>query len=192
MKTSRRRRPPSAARSKGAALVVVLILLLITTLLGLASLRGTLLEERMSANLYDRGLAFQAAEAALREGETLVTGINPLKDFPNSGVTVGDKATCVAGLCTTPGTAEQTKPRWLADAPPWRNGTSVANGTADAGITPQFFVEYMGKGAGWAGCEKLRPRNPQCMKSRFRVTSQGGDASNGRALVLLQTTFATP
>ncbi|WP_031327456.1 PilX N-terminal domain-containing pilus assembly protein, partial [Xanthomonas phaseoli] len=58
-------------RQKGVSLVVVLILLLIMTLLGLAVLRSTVLEERMSANLVDRNLSFQAAEAALREGEAL-------------------------------------------------------------------------------------------------------------------------
>src|SRR5690606_40260651 len=59
-------------RQQGASLVVVLILLLVMTLLGLAVLRGTLLEERMSANMYDRSLAFQQAESALREAEEKV------------------------------------------------------------------------------------------------------------------------
>ena len=57
------------ARQKGAALTIVLILLLVVTLLGLASTRSSLLQERMSTSMYDRALAFQTAEAALREGE---------------------------------------------------------------------------------------------------------------------------
>ena len=57
---------------RGVSLVVVLILLLIMTLLGLAVLRSTLLEERMSANLYDRSLGFQSAEAVLREAESVM------------------------------------------------------------------------------------------------------------------------
>src|SRR5690606_30502218 len=60
------------SRQRGASLVVVLILLLVMTLLGLAVLRGTLLEERMSANMFDRSLAFQQAESALREAEGAV------------------------------------------------------------------------------------------------------------------------
>ena len=56
-------------RERGVALVVVLILLLVVTLLALASLRNALLAERMSASVLDRSLAFQAVEAALREGE---------------------------------------------------------------------------------------------------------------------------
>src|SRR6476469_8159831 len=101
---------PVRAMQRGAALVVVLILLLVTTLLGLASLRGTLLEERMSANLYDRGLAFQAAESALREGEALVTAIDPLSQFPNRGSN-GGGTTCTNGFCPSPTTAQAASPR---------------------------------------------------------------------------------
>ena len=49
------------ARQRGVTLVVALMLLLAVTLLGLASMRGTGMQERMSANLYDRAIAFQAA-----------------------------------------------------------------------------------------------------------------------------------
>ena len=51
----------SLARQRGAVLVTVLVLLMVMTLLGLVGIRTTLLEERMSASLYDRSLAFQAA-----------------------------------------------------------------------------------------------------------------------------------
>ncbi|HFA60253.1 MAG TPA: pilus assembly protein PilX, partial [Rhodospirillales bacterium] len=43
------RRPPRApARSRGAALVVGLLILLVITIIGLSSMRSTLLEERMA------------------------------------------------------------------------------------------------------------------------------------------------
>ena len=64
--------PARNSRQSGASLIVVLILLLVMTLLGLAVLGNTLLEERMSANMFDRSLGFQAAESASREGEALV------------------------------------------------------------------------------------------------------------------------
>ena len=56
-------------RQDGAALATVLILLLIVTLLGLMSLRGTLLQERMASAAFDRQLGFQQAESALRSAE---------------------------------------------------------------------------------------------------------------------------
>lgn len=54
---------------RGAALVVGLIFLLVMTLIGVAAMRSTGLQERMAGNLRDRSLAFQAGEAALRAGE---------------------------------------------------------------------------------------------------------------------------
>ncbi|WP_019590464.1 MULTISPECIES: PilX N-terminal domain-containing pilus assembly protein [unclassified Thioalkalivibrio] len=54
---------------QGAALVVGLILLVVITLLAVAGMQNTVLQERMAGNMHDRNLAFQAAEAALRQGE---------------------------------------------------------------------------------------------------------------------------
>lgn len=73
-------------RQTGAALIVSLVLLLIMTVLGVTAMRTTTLQERMAGNLRDNNLAFQAAEAALREGEDLLeaatvppfTGVNGL------------------------------------------------------------------------------------------------------------------
>lgn len=59
----------------GAALPVALIFMLVMTLLSIAALQGSNMQERMAGNLRDRGLAFQAAEAALRTGEGWVTAL---------------------------------------------------------------------------------------------------------------------
>ena len=60
--TLRRRSPQRRSAQRGVALIVALILLVVALIVGLAASRGTLLEEKMSANLYDRSLAFQRAE----------------------------------------------------------------------------------------------------------------------------------
>lgn len=54
----------------GSALIVSLIMLLLISLIGVSSMQGTILQERMASNLHDRNIAFQASERALREGET--------------------------------------------------------------------------------------------------------------------------
>ena len=51
------------------ALFVVMMLLLVMSIAGVAMLRTAILEERMAAVTFDRALALQAAEIALREGE---------------------------------------------------------------------------------------------------------------------------
>lgn len=61
----------STRQQTGAALLVSIIMLLIITVLALSSMRGSIMQEQMTANQYDYQLAFQAAEAALRRGEQL-------------------------------------------------------------------------------------------------------------------------
>jgi type IV pilus assembly protein PilX len=57
---------------RGAALFVSLLLLVIMTLLALAAGQGTRMQEKMSGNARDADLAFQASEAALRDGEQMI------------------------------------------------------------------------------------------------------------------------
>lgn len=180
-------RIPSRGHQGGAALVVVLILLLVVTLLGLASLRGTLLEERMSANLYDRSLAFQAAESALREGELAVTGLAPLKNYPTA-----TGAACSAGKCPTPVYTAGSKPRWLDPAfAGWQNAAAVTAGSVT--ITPQYVIEYMGTAPGWVGCDQVKPTDPKCLKPRFRITARTAPTGgSGLSQVILQSSFASP
>jgi type IV pilus assembly protein PilX len=161
-------------RQDGATLVVVLILLLIMTLLGLASLRSTILEERMTSNLLDRSLAFQVAEAGLREAEASLFP-NP-SNFPAAGCNAN-------GLCARPDpTATE---RWLDSGfTAWRTA-SVSDPSTDA---PQYIVEEMGTGPNWRDCDRVRPIDPLCLTPRYRVTVRS--QQDGRASVLLQTVFA--
>ncbi len=164
------------ARQTGATLIVVLILLLIVTLLGLATLRGTIMEERMTANLNDRNLAFQAAESALREGEALA---QTRPTIPSSG--------CTTGVCATP-VATDTD-RWLDGSfAGWRNGTIALAGPA---LSPQFFIEYMGDAPTWPGCDLIDEtnRSPLCLAPRYRITARVRSNDGSRAEVLLQTNY---
>jgi len=77
------RRSPLPWKQAGSALIVGLVFLLVITLIAVAGMRNTILQERMSANLYDRSLAFQSAEAALREG--LDDAVNRRGTPPASG-----------------------------------------------------------------------------------------------------------
>ena len=60
-------------KQQGAILIVALIMLLLLTIIGLSSMRGTSIQESMSGNLRDSNLSLQAAEAALRLGEQIVS-----------------------------------------------------------------------------------------------------------------------
>jgi len=177
MKTNR---PMVAARQqRGVALIVVLILLLIMTLLGLASLRGTLMEERMTSSLYDRSLSFQAAEAALRQGEELAAISTPTQ-FPASGA-------CVAGRCPILVDPAATVLAGGGLAATW---TRDALGNDATTAVPRYIVENMGEAPNWPGCDREIPQQPTCMSPRYRVTASSN--AQERAQVILQTNFAAP
>ena len=78
---NRRCRPPNGqslprAGQRGVALVVALLLLVVITLVGLAAVRGTIMQQKMASNLFDRQIAFQSAEAAMRAAQARIAG-NP-------------------------------------------------------------------------------------------------------------------
>lgn len=56
-------------RLRGSALLVALVFLLILTLLGLAAANTSIMQERMASNVSEYNIAFQNAEAVLREVE---------------------------------------------------------------------------------------------------------------------------
>lgn len=162
-------------QQRGAALLTVLLLLLIMTLLGLASLRSGLLEERMSGNLYDRSVGFQTAEAALREAEVAIVARTNAYDGTDGSF---------------PLPVADATPRWIDGATAWRNATNL--GGASAAVTAQVIVEEMGVAPTWRGCDRIVPVDPSCMTGRFRITAVS--QAPGRAQVMLQSNYsmATP
>ncbi|MGX5650433.1 pilus assembly PilX family protein [Hydrogenophaga borbori] len=174
------RRRLRIGRQRGVALVVALILLVLMTLVGLAAMRGVALEERMSANTYDRGLSFQAAEAALKEAESIVETARP---------TPAALAACVNGICGAPNPANTE--RWLDPllaVPPnpggWHSATVVVNGGIS--ITPQYIIEYLGD---TFPCQPGNPASTNDCK-RYRITARSAPGAD-RAVVMLQSIYAT-
>jgi type IV pilus assembly protein PilX len=164
------------SNNKGVALVIGLILLVVMTIFGLVGIRLVSGEERMVSQSYDRTLAFQAAEAALREAEILIETNKPT---PVAGCAVA------AGLMTCAKPAAADKPRWLDPTfASWQAATTLT--AASGTITPDYFVEYLGDTfpcgfdpvASASGCK------------RYRITARALPGS-GRASVLLQTVYAT-
>lgn len=75
---------PTVSRraQRGAILYISLLLLLVLTLIGLAVTRSNTFDERMASTQRDHDLAFQAAEAALRDGESTLQNVSP-SEFNN-------------------------------------------------------------------------------------------------------------
>lgn len=175
-----------ARTQRGAALVVVLILLLLMTLLGLASLRGTLLEERMGANMLDRSLGFQAAEAALRVAEARADALPVFASGPPASPAF-PAVGCVNELCATP--LPNALDRWNDPAfTGWFVNPTITLG-GGAVVLPQYFIEDMQLAENWLGCSGIRPMDDQCISRRYRIVARS--SANDRAQVTLVSSFAS-
>ncbi len=80
-------------RANGLVLITALVLLLILMLLGISGTRTMVLQTRMAMNLHQMHQAFQAAEAALRDGEQHIA------QYINADTVFS--ATCDLGLCAS-------------------------------------------------------------------------------------------
>ncbi len=189
MNTPRNLAHARAARAvqRGNTLLTVLVLLLVMTLLALASLRIGSLEERMTANLFDRSLAFQATEAALREGEALALSLaSPPAD---------DK--CVQGVCGQPPYAlnpdDGLDALFKANA---RAATPIADNTlaVPKANDVRFLVVHQGDAEVTRGCSSILdatglPQDPLCrvdvyhIEARYQAADRASVALHSRVHV---------
>lgn len=170
--------PQFSNRQHGAALLVVFILLLIITLLGLASMRGAIMQERMAGNTVSRGMAFQVAESGLRQAEIMI----------RDGAVVFPGAGCVAGRCARLDPA--TAPPWEA-AGFWDNAAASIQGTPVSAnglnLSPRFVIEDFGTTVNGGGASNCVDLSKGCIEtteqSLFRVTSRATTPTGGEVIV---------
>jgi len=141
-----RRATPPRRRQRGVTVIVVLLLLLVTMLMALASVRTAGMEERMAGHTRDRMVAFQMAEAALRDAEAMIAGDT---DGPFRPLRPGSfTADCVDGLCSSapgaPLAANFTDADW-AGTKAFGYGSATGAAVPDgASSAPRYVVEYQG------------------------------------------------
>lgn len=183
-------------RERGAALLVALILLVVITLVGLAAIGTTILQNKATSNQYDRHVAFQAAEAAMRQAQIAITTAAASQPAP-------------AGFfdCSSPTSAGPAVNVCLADAfhdanVPATRIISVPASAFSAGpaaaMQPQYIVQYLGqfqapspKEHQIGGPKSYGASSAGEMADYYRITARSGDPSlvTGRAIVTLQSTF---
>lgn len=158
-------------RQAGVALITGLIFMVVLTLLALAAMRTTTLEERMSGNARDRDMAFQSAEVALRAGEQVVTGAT-LPAF-------------AAGTANTPRIANGTLSTYWQTTHPWATQSVSAWQPAGTSAAPQYVIEEMGAKAGGGGGLGIGALSDTGV---YRVTARGvGRSAN--TVVILQAVY---
>lgn len=161
----------SYAYQNGMALITGLIFMVVLTLLAMAAIRTTTLEERMSGNARDRDMAFQSAEAALRAGEQVLQGAS-LPAF-------------ALGTAYTPRIAAGTLNTYWQNTHPWATQSVAAWQPAGTSAAPRFVIEEMGTGTCSGGSLKLDAITGCGI---FRVTARGVGRS-ADTMVILQAVY---
>ena len=156
-------RPPR--QEHGTALVMALLMLLVLTLMGVATMNTTTLEEKMASNARERNLAFQAAESALRAGEDYILTVSTLPTFTAN----------TAGFYKY--NASNLKPWW--DQIDW---SSTSARVHNAGLTqvaqqPRYIIE-----------EYADFDDAGTPRKIYRVTARGTGGTNF-AVAMLQSTI---
>ena len=148
-------------RERGVVLVISLLMLLVLTLIGVAATRSTALEERMTANQRDEEVAFQAAEAGLRNGEGVLQGASP-GDFDNTNGLYDETSTITYGTAAWDDTDSRSYEGTLdpnPDSPPRfyivkTSQTTVAPGqslASDAPVPSANYYYVYARGVGLSG-----------------------------------------
>lgn len=128
---------------RGAALVISLLILLVMTLIGVTAMQTTVMEERMAGNLRNTNLAFQAAEAALREAENYLA---PL--------TATNRPTAVNACGTPPCTvweanqlttdfANQTRTWWTTNGIEYGTNLAADIDMSETNDDPYYVIEEL-------------------------------------------------
>jgi type IV pilus assembly protein PilX len=133
-------------KQRGASLVIALMFLIVLTIVGLVSVRTSTFQERMAGNNRDRAVAFEAAEATLRDAERdILANITTASAF---------NTTCNDGLCFPSTTATQV---WNGAV--WSGASSRVYGArSGAGAypltlsqAPRYIIEQLPEIAGGIG-----------------------------------------
>jgi len=160
-KLIRRRLGNCRLQQSGISLVIVMIFLVILSGLAIIVMQGSTFSSRIAANEADRTLAFQAAEAALRDAENDINGnkfdgATPCSTTPATCraemISWGDgfDTTCDLGRCIP----NATLPNW-EDSTMWDTTSvkSVVYGTYTGATAlpvvnrqPRYILEYFKQG----------------------------------------------
>lgn len=177
-----RDQPAMRRQQQGVVLIVSLVLLLIITLLGLAASQSTALEERMAGYQRQHQLAFEAAEAALRAGESALNGLASLPPFDGSVLGYYPTSTDSGGNPMMAGADWQTW-NWSKSIP-YTNGALNIGGNAQA--TGSYYIEQF-KYVPAPG-QSLDVSAPIPGQQLYAITARGV-SPDGDSVVILQSTY---
>lgn len=191
-------------KQSGAALPVALVMLLISTITGLASIRSATNQTKMSTNIYERSLAYQAAEVAMRKAEEAISDIYPKEcggkltpDSITNSQSIGHDCTDTDNAKICPSIPLSTFTGTGEGSSNWES-ISELNSSAFLSFnnTPQYYIERIGK----TDAKTLYPGDTDSAYHQiytqptsivYRVTARSGNPADPKqkshSIVALQT-----
>jgi len=161
-------------QSKGATLAITLLILFIITLIGVSSIRVTLMQEKMSTNLQDKELSFNAAETGLAAGESwlLSQSIQPAVYVQCSVYP------CVVEVYDSTNLDEQSNSWWSS------NSAEYGSDLDNVATRPRYIIEFL----------QFVPDTPEIGNSNaqngvfyYQITARGTGSSNDSASTIQAT-----
>jgi len=173
---------------RGAVLIAALVLLVVLTLLGLSAMQNTTLEERMAGNLRSENAAFQAAETALRAGESWIGAlfVKPVADANGSnGVWLLDAPDA---------DADDDQAWWRQRDASWWSSYADAVGTStlaygpdlNLDVLPRYLIEERGV---VRDTLNLGQQNDFVGRPYYQITARG-TGMGGQPAVILRSTYS--
>jgi type IV pilus assembly protein PilX len=162
-------------KKNGFILPVGIIILLICTLIVLLNSSGTIIQERVTANLQEKQTTLANAEKSLRVAENYV--------YQNLDTTSAWSAACTSGLCTV----SNSTPVW--NTLTWTTDTthtiqlSGSDAITGAYIQPKYIIELFDSLTNSQG-ESSRLMNNRTVGLAFRITTQAWGSRNGSTVML--------
>jgi type IV pilus assembly protein PilX len=162
----------------GVVLIVGLIMVLLMSIIAMAAIRGSGMQELMAGNVRDRNLAFQAAEAGLREAEdSLTPAVLPPFDGSVTGYIQAIPESSRTGY-------------W--DDYSWNTQSAVASMTLDQVAEPPRYVVEEVTYTVMAGAEGSAVDFESSLKMEdatlYRITTRGVGGTETSS-VILQSTY---
>lgn len=164
----------------GAVILVTLMMVLLLTVIGISAIKSSSLQELMAGNMRDRNLGFQAAEYALRFGETRLESSATRPVFDCSDVFCDEKK------------AQDAIIYW--SAADWStNAGEITETLIQVNAKPRYIIEQLpivhGENAGLEGSGiDIGSLSVTGDADPFRITARGTGMTDTTEVVL-QTTF---
>lgn len=123
----------------GIALVIGLLLLLVITILSVVAMRGTTMQERMSANNQQQTITFQGSEAAIRSVMNEIRAITPQPESATQSMLI---TALQSGTSPTSAQLDLTKRTAVTNNGTTSTATMAFTGAGAPGSAPGFGSKY--------------------------------------------------